>query len=226
MGRSRVVCGLLMSIMSLGFSSVVSAAAIANGGFEAQSGSLGTATCDSFAVTGWNTTNDLCSAGYYNAAPPEGRVFAIIGGGTDFGGGFLSQTISGLNVGDSYTVSFDLGGENFTSSGTEQVMVSMLSGSSTGSHTYDAPHSTGNGTGNNLWNNWSLFTYSFSASATSATIKFMNVGGTGNDTGIDNVSIADTTPGSVPEPGSLVLLCAGAGSLTLLRYRNRQRRSS
>ena len=98
----------------------------------------------------------------------------------------------------------------------------MLSGSSTGSQTYSAPHSTCNGCfgSSGLWTNWTAFTYSFLATGTSAQIRFMNVSSSADDTGIDNVSIAAASTG-VPEPSTLALLGAGLGSLALFRRRRR-----
>lgn len=223
MDRSWYWAGSIsLLFMVLLLSSAASAASITNGGFEADGGALG--SCNLGTPTGW-TGGVLCSQGYFGALPPEGTHFAIIGGGSDFGSLSLSQAIAGLTAGHNYTVTFSLGGENFTTSATEQVQVSMLAGSATGSQIYTPPHSSGNGTGNNLWDNWSVFQYTFLASGTSATINFVNVSTQPNDTGIDNVSIADAVGrGGVPEPATLGLLGIGVGSLSLLRYRNRQQR--
>ncbi len=199
--------------------STASAVSITNGTFEADAVSFG--SCPETTPTGW-TGGVLCGMGYYGATgdPDGGGAFAIIGGGTDFPTGSLSQTITGLTTGHNYTVSFYLAGENWFISTTEQVMVSMLSGSSTGSQTYDAPHSSCNGCDGNtgLWDHWSLFNYTFLATGTSATIKFADIFSDRNDTGIDKISIAETTS-SVPEPGTIGLLCLGMGSLGLLRRR-------
>lgn len=221
MGRSWFWNGFFTLLLMLGLSSAASAAAITNGGFEADGGAFG--SCPETTPTGW-TGGILCDAGFYGAVPPEGTHFAIIGGGGDFPSLSLSQTITGLTIGHSYTVTFDLGGENWFISTTEQVLVSMLNGSSTGSQTYDAPHSACNGCGGGtgLWTDWTAFNYTFLATGTSAAIEFMNVSSSANDTGIDAVSIADTTVSGVPEPGTLGLLGIGVGCLSFLRYRNRQ----
>jgi len=207
--------GLILAVLC----SVASAAAIVNGGFEVDGGAFG--SCPETTPTVW-TGGSLCSAGFYGATPPEGSHFAIIGGGGDFPSLSLSQAITGLTISNSYTVTFYLGGENWHSSTTEQVQVSMLSGSSTGSQTYSAPHSTCNGCfgSSGLWTNWTAFTYSFLATGTSAQIRFMNVSSSADDTGIDNVSIAAASTG-VPEPRTLALLGAGLGSLALFRRRRR-----
>jgi PEP-CTERM motif len=221
MGRSWFWGGFFTLLLVLGLSSAASAAAITNGGFEADGGAFG--SCPETTPTGW-TGGILCDAGFFGAVPPEGTHFAIIGGGGDFPSLSLSQTITGLTIGHSYTVTFDLAGENWTHNTTEQVQVSMLSGSSTGSQTYNAPHSTddGGGGGGPLWDHWTVFNYAFLATGTSAAIKFVNVSSLANDTGIDSVSIADTTTSGVPEPSTLGLLGIGVGCLSFLRYRNRQ----
>lgn len=218
MGRSWIWVAFFTLFLMLALSSAASAAAIVNGGFEADGGAPG--TCNLGTPTGW-TGGVLCSAGFFGAAPPEGTHFAIIGGGSDFPSLSLSQTIASLASGHSYTVTFFLGGEDFTNSLSEQVRVSMVSGSSTGSQTYNAPHSTGNGSGGDLWNNWTAFNFTFLATGTSATINFMNVSSSANDTGIDNVSIADVTTSGVPEPGTLALFGVGIAYLTILRYNRR-----
>ena len=83
-------------------------------------------------VSGWNTANHRCGPGYFGSVPPEGVVFAIVGNGSDDVGGSLSQTITGLTIGKSYVVSFELGGEDFrVLDVVQQVVASMLSGSAT-----------------------------------------------------------------------------------------------
>src|SRR5690242_6692189 len=110
----RLSVGVFTLILVLTLSTVVSAASITNGGFEAD-GFGGSGSCPESQPTGW-TGGHLCGAGFFGAVPPEGNNFAIIGGGSDFPSGSLSQTIGSLLIGHSYMVTFFLGGENWTTS--------------------------------------------------------------------------------------------------------------
>ena len=191
------------------------AAAIVNGGFEADAASVPLNGVYFGAITGWNSPSYLTSAGYYNATPPEGRVFALIGNGIDTGGYHLSQTITGLNSGSRYTVTFSLASEDFVIPGTvEQVDVFMSSGSSSALQTFSAPVSSNTtpfGLGP-LWDHWSSFNYSFVANASTATIDFMQTAATtgSGDTGLDKVSIA--LAGGVPEPATWAMMILGFGA--------------
>ena len=200
------------------------AVAIVNGGFEADAASVPLNGVYFGAITGWNSPGYLTSAGYYGATPPEGRVFALIGNGIDTGGYHLSQTITGLNTGSRYTVTFSLASEDFVIPATvEQVDVFMSSGSSSALQTFSAPVSSNTtpfGLGP-LWDHWSAFNYSFVANSSSATIDFMQTAATtgSGDTGLDKVSIA--LSGGVPEPATWALMVGGFGALGAVLRRRR-----
>ena len=201
------------------------AVAIVNGGFEADAASVPAAGVYFGAVTGWNgPTGILTSAGYYSAAPPEGRIFALVGGGIDSGSYHMSQTITGLTSGSRYTVKFSLASEDFVIPGTvEQVNVWMSTGSASASQLFSAPissNATPFGPGP-LWDHWGAFSYSFVASAVSATIDFQQTAATtgSGDTGLDNLSIFAS--GGVPEPASWALMLGGFGALGAALRRRR-----
>ena len=188
---------------------------IVNGGFEADAASVPAGGVLFGPITGWNNPAAyLTSAGYYSAAPPEGRIFALIGGGIDTSGYHLNQTITGLTPGSRYTVKFALASEDFVIPGTvEQVDVFMSTGSGSALQTFSAPvssNATPFGPGP-LWDHWAYFNYSFVANATSATIDFQQTAATlgAGDTGLDNVSIS----AAVPEPAAWTLMLIGFGAL-------------
>ena len=203
------------------------AVAIANGGFEAQAGSVPLNYVLAGPVTGWNGGTYLTSAGYYSATPPEGRIFALIGNGIDTGGSHLSQTITGLTSGSRYTVKFAIGSEDFVIPGTvEQVNVWMSTGSSSASQVFSAPISS-NATaygGGPLWDNWGYFNYSFIANGTSATLNFEQTSATtgSGDTGLDDVSISS----GAPEPATWAMMLLGTAGLGGMVRRRRQARLS
>ena len=220
---------MILSALSLAmtFSATQSGAvAIANGGFEAQAGSVPVNGYLFGPVTGWNG-GVLISAGYYSAAPPEGRIFAIIGNGADTGGSQLSQTITGLTAGSRYTVKFAIASEDFVIPGTvEQVNVWMSTGSSSASQVFGAPISS-NATaygGGPLWDNWGYFNYSFIANGSSATLNFQQTSATtgSGDTGLDDVSISS----GAPEPASWAMMLLGTAGLGGMARRRRQARLS
>lgn len=210
-----------------GVGSAANAATIVNGGFEAQEAGIPVGGDVFTAVTGWNTSNILIATGFYGAVAPEGRIFALAGNGVDDGGGSLSQTITGLTIGQTYVVSFELGGEEWVIPGaTEQVEVSMLSGSATASAIFSAPISSNLSafSGGPLWDHWAFFSFDFIASAVSAEIQFQQTSATAGsgDTGVDNVSISERGFTGVPEPLTLSLFGAGlAGAIALSRRRKK-----
>ena len=200
------------------------AAAIVNGGFEADAASVPAGSYYFGAITGWNAPGYLISAGYFGAAPPEGRIFALVGGGLETSFYHQSQTITGLTSGSRYTVQFSLASEDWIIPGAvEQVNVWMSTGSASASQLYSAPVSSNTisrGPGP-LWDHWGVFNYSFLANAASATIDFQQTAATSGsgDTGLDKLSIFAS--GGVPEPASWALMLGGFGAMGAALRRRR-----
>lgn len=213
MNTVKVAGAVSACVMVAVAASAAHAVGIVNGGFEADAALVPPAGVVGTSITGWNNPSAyLTSAGYYSAAPPEGRIFALIGNGIDTGGYHLNQTINGLTPGASYTVKFAIGGEDFVIPGTvEQVDVFMSTGSASALQTFSAPvssNATSFGPGP-LWDHWAYFNYTFVADAASGTLNFEQTAATtgAGDTGLDDVSIS----GAVPEPAAWALMLVGFG---------------
>jgi hypothetical protein len=108
----------------------------------------------------------------------------IVGNQCNQGTSWIEQTIN-TTVGQAYTLSFALASEEGGSGA--QVVVSFPTGSSTGSQTFTAPPRV-----TNFWDTWATSSMDFTATGTSATIRFTSVPLTeteGCDAGIDNVAV-------------------------------------
>jgi len=183
---------------------------VANGSFEADTfssgGTLGLGCGNT--LTGWQTqcSPDLVypwglpNSNVYNAGPtPYGNQWVIVGD-YGMGGSGIFQLVPGFNIGQTYTLNFALASEDPGAGAL--ILVSFPTGSSTGSQIFAAPLR-----GANYWDTWGSYSYNFVATATSVTIRFDGLAGSGFDPGVDNVSI--TGGSSVPEPTTLVMLGTG-----------------
>jgi hypothetical protein len=166
---------------------------ITNGSFEADpfnyNGTLNLGSSNP--LTGWTTSTSgqypwgLPSPNVYNAGPtPYGNQWVMVGNQCDQGTSSIEQTIN-TTVGQAYTLSFALASEEGGSGA--QVVVSFPTGSSTASQTFTAPPRVAN-----FWDTWATSSMDFTATGTSATIRFTSVPRSeteGCDAGIDNVSV-------------------------------------
>ncbi len=141
---------------------------------------------------------------------PDGGYF--FGADAAYANASISQTINGLNIGDTYTLSFSYAGAQFTDA---------LGPNSEGWHVTFGGDSVDTSTLNNAsegFTGWQSFSTTFTASSGSQALTFLATGGPSGLPPfalLDGVSLTDTTtppptnPSDTPEPGSMGLAISG-----------------
>lgn len=201
---------------------------VTNGSFESNTVAANDKTSfTSAGVTGWsggakltflaapgtadNVNKYLAVYGPFPATSPDGGDFVEADGDPNYSSA-ISQTISGLTVGQTYQLSFyQAAGQQygFTGPTTEQWKVTF-GGNTQYSSLYSLPQG---GVGP-----WQQVTMNFTATSASQTLSFLAVGTPGGAPPIsflDGVSLTD-----VPEPATLALV--GLGALGMLATRRRK----
>ncbi len=147
-------------------------------------------------------------------APNGGNVVAI-DGDPNFTSS-ISQTITGLKVGDSYVLSFQQAAaqQNYSSGATtEQWQVTFGTKTDTSTLMHNASQSVVG------WNGQSMF---FIATSTSEVLSFLALGTPTAEPPV--VLLADVALTEIPEPTDFALLATGAAALIMLRRRRAARR--
>jgi len=156
---------------------------------------------------------------YWNGtaiAPPLGGNVVAIDGDPNFTS-VLSQTVTGLNVGQTYVLQFYQASSeeiSFTGPTTEQWQVSLGGGTAQSSTLMTTP--------NHSYTGWTLQTMSFVANAISESLQFVAVGTPAGEPPVvllGDVSLVQQT--SVPEPMSAALLAAGLVGVGAVRGRRK-----
>ncbi len=211
---------LAASLAALPFVQSASAATIVNGdfeqgtvtnpgGFDTLGDTFGLLSTD---LTGWSIGGSIDHIGsYWQAANGSNQSLDMSGGDA----GSISQTVSGLMIGQLYEIFFDLAGNPDGGPDPKTLEVSMTP--SIGMATsYDffvggampATHA-------NMY--WEHNIFSFVASSTSAVLKFASLTHTPYGPALDNVGIQTV----VPVPAGAPLLIGGLALLGALRRRRR-----
>jgi hypothetical protein len=151
--------------------------------------------------------------GFTNAGPTGGN---FIGGDSVYGQAAITQTISGLTVGQGYQLSFAWAGaqqSGFTAvNGTTEFWSVSL-----GSQTYNTPTISVPNEGFSGWMNQTFF---YTATATSETLSFF---ATGTPSGVPPFALFTNVSLQVPEPASTAIMVTGI--LGLIAFGRRRRGS-
>jgi hypothetical protein len=214
-------------LLGLGAVSAEATPLIINGGFEAVGTYPGWFTSMTAAnAPGWTigassefpiiASNTGCGGTY--GAGNQGCNFAVLGGGETGGTGFISQTLAGFVIGDSYVLNWLQASEYVA----HDIMNVQIIGASTLSQNFQ----TNPYTAPTLWDNWTAEAFPFVASAASLTFRFAGTGSTYNncvagtdscDVGLDAVSVASRNGAPVPEPMTMLLVGSGLVGVALRR---------
>jgi hypothetical protein len=150
------------------------------------------------------------------ADSPDGGNFVGADGDPQYSAAF-SQEINGLDVGQSYILTFDQAAaqQNGTSGATtEKWQVSL------GSETQDSAVMDNPSHGFQAWNQQTM---TFTATATSELLTFLAVGTPGGEPPVSLLDGVSMVSSAAPEPANLVLAVAGLVGLAVLRARRRAR---
>lgn len=172
----------------------------------------GANSCDNTSVV----TNGFALAGPANGnnngltSSPQGGSYMAFDSDPSFHGSF-SQTIAGLTAGDSYTLSFYMGGAqeiNRGASTTTSITATL------GNETFTTPVITTPAQG---FSPWQLYSTTFTYTGAGDVLSFLATGGPGGEPPyalLDGVSLMSTT-GATPEPSTWVMIVAGFAGLGL-----------
>ena len=207
---------LLLAAASVLASGAASATTIINGSFELGAANPGGSFVtvnngDSTSITGW-TVGGLgvdYIGGYWQAS--DGTRSIDLSGNNK---GSISQLLTGLTIGKTYTVHFDLAGNPDGGGGTKIAVVSD-GGSQSDVFSFSQAGHTKTNMG------WTPQTFQFIATGTSANLTFSATKFNPFGPAIDNVSL-----GGVPEPTTWALMIVGFGVVGgAMRRRNAVRTS-
>ena len=208
--------------------SSASAQIVSNGSFESFTGVFGgdggaQLVAASATLTGWTIVGGeiavLESPNAYNLTASDGTNFLDLAGYSN--AGFpkgLSQQLTGLTAGQTYTFSMDLGIRNGACVGSSNdchgpIQASATIGTASQTFTEDSAVAG---------NVWGTFGFDFVANSPTMTLTIRGVSLPAGNAyiGLDNVSVTPTVT-AVPEPASTAMLLAGLAAVGVAVRRRR-----
>lgn len=184
---------------------------VSNGSFETgvDPGTFTTLGTGSPNISNWTVTGSIDYIGTYWVASNGSRSIDLNG---SYQAGQVSQTVSGLTAGHSYTVSFDLAGNPDGAPLTKSLDV--IIGGVLKNYTFPL----GGATHANL--GWVGHSFNFTATSSSELLSFGPNGDAGGAFGpvLDNVSVS----AAVPEPSTWAMMLIGFGGLAMMARRRRR----
>ena len=163
--------------------------------------------------------------------PTGGGNFMALDGDPGYHSTF-SQSISGLTIGDTYTLTFEFAGAQqtgFSGSGNLTNYLDVTFGS-TSQNTETLTRKNSSNGSNGVFTGWNSVSMDFVATQTVETLSFLS-NGTPNGLPpialLGNISLTDTTPAPspepspVPEPSSIIMTAIGCAGCAAVRYRRR-----
>jgi hypothetical protein len=143
---------------------------------------------------------------------PDGGNFVALDG-DPAASGAISQTLTGLEIGKTYTLTFDWAASqlrNRTGPTTEQLAVSF--GGQTFSTAVVSVPSEG-------FVGWNVVTMFFTPTSTTQTLRFLSIG---TPTGLPPMAALDGVSLTVPEPATWAMMLVGFGGIGAMIRRRRQ----
>jgi hypothetical protein len=142
---------------------------------------------------------------------PDGGAFVALDGGAP---GALTQLITGLTVGKTYTLTFDWAAaqlRNRTGDTTEQLLVGF-GGDTFSTAVVNNPSQSASG--------WFSVSHQFTATSTSELLSFLSAG---TPVGLPPMALLDgVSLSAIPEPMSWALMIVGFGGIGLMTRRTRR----
>jgi choice-of-anchor C domain-containing protein len=202
------ILGLLAGAALLLGAQSAYAVTITNGSFElgTNPGGFTQQSAGSTNITGWDVSPaGVDYIGTYWAASEGSRSLDL----SAIGAGGVSQQLSGLTIGQQYTVSFDMAGN--PDGGPVVKDLNVSAGGITSLYSFDTTGHSKGAMG------WITQTFVFFATATTDTLAFLSSTSTSYGPALDNVTISAT-----PIPGAILLFGSALGGMGFLGYRRKK----